>query len=109
MNNTTEHGIELPDLTKNVNLPTGERMSRIESHVTSIYKIIVEDQNRRKEDREKQRKYDEYLDKLMQRELEDAEIRKTVMLKLVSNGAWATVVGLGSAIVYIVTENFKNG
>lgn len=92
---------------ENEKLEMSTRMAHVESEVVTIRTLFIEDFERRKEDRDKAKKRDLYLDKLMKKEEEDAEIRMAVKKKLLSNGVWFGFLALCGGLWWLFLETVK--
>ncbi len=96
------------DQEENEKLDMNTRMAHVENEVVNIRTLVIEDFERRKEDKDRQKKRDDYIDKKMVIEEEEAEIRLAVKRKLYSNGAWFGLLALGSGLWWMFKEALKS-
>jgi 4-alpha-glucanotransferase len=95
------------DPAHNEGLDMQQRLSNLEHDTSQIYTVIYEDRERRLEDKLRRRKYDEYLDKLLEREQQTEEFWKEAKQKLVVQGAWTAIGIVCFALWFTFKEQIK--
>lgn len=100
-------GLISEDPKENEKLDMTVRMSNVEHEIINARKLIIEDYHRRKEDVERRKKYDEFLDVLMDKAKEDQEFWKEAKKKIILQGAWASIGIIGYALWYTLKSQAK--
>ena len=96
------------DQAENEKLDMNARLANVEQDVVSIRELFIEDLSRRKEDKALAKKRDDYIDRQIKKEEEEAEIRREVMKKLLSNTAWFGFVALCGALWWMLKEALRS-